>query len=265
MIIVTRTQWGARFADGFRDAPVPTEWWLHHSAGLMPDTQWVDADGDNVDDDEEKVMRQLEQTGQTRFKGGISYTWLVPPSGRAYVGHSMHRQGAHTRNRNDRARGICLIGNYSIHRPTAMQLDTIAELMVSEQRAGRARSHTLNGGHRDLQSTECPGDHAHALIPEINRRAEVLFGGAQPPPPHPEPNSIPTMQYGERSDNVRRLQQFMTRQFASYNRYSPTGFYGDATTAGIREFQHRVGVTGGDGRNVGPQTKRALWSHGFRG
>lgn len=177
MQVVTRSQWGARYSDGFGPAPIPTEWWLHHSAGLMPDLTWLDTDRDGVDDDEQRVMRQLEQTGQTRFSGGISYTWLVPPSGRPYVGHSMNRQGAHTRNRNDRARGICLIGNYSVYRPTSAQLDTVAEIMVTEWRAGRARTYELNGGHRDLGSTECPGDHAYALIPEINRRAKALTTG----------------------------------------------------------------------------------------
>ncbi|MGH8574837.1 MAG: peptidoglycan recognition protein family protein, partial [Gammaproteobacteria bacterium] len=190
MIVVTRVQWGARYKDGFEPAPIPTEWWLHHSAGLMPDLEWLDADRDGVDDDEGSVMRQLEHTGQTRFGGGMSYTWLVPPSGRAYVGHSMGRQGAHTKNRNDRARGICLIGNYSTNRPTTAQLDTIAAIMVTEYRAGRSRTFVLNGGHRDLQSTECPGDHAWALIKEINHRARTLAAGSHTTPA-PTPGEDP--------------------------------------------------------------------------
>lgn len=174
MQVVIRRQWGARHSDGFGPAPIPSEWWLHHSAGLMPDLEWIDADRDGVDDDEQRVMRALEQTGQDRFGGGISYTWLVPPSGRAYVGHSMGRQGAHTKNRNDRSRAICLIGHYSLHRPTGAQLDAVAEIMVAQWRVGRARTPVLNGGHRDLQPTHCPGDHAYALIPEINRRSATL-------------------------------------------------------------------------------------------
>jgi hypothetical protein len=166
MLVVPRNQWGARYADGFAAAPIPSEWWLHHSAGAAPNEA-----------EEIKVIRQLEQTGQDRFGGGMSYTWLVPLSGRAYAGHSMHRQGAHTLNRNDRARGICLVGNYNVERPTSRQLDTVAEIMITEWRAGRARTYLLNGGHRDLQATECPGDHAYALIPEINRRAKDLATG----------------------------------------------------------------------------------------
>lgn len=175
MQIVSRAQWGARYADGSADAPIPSEWWLHHSAGLMPDVEWVDADLDGVDDDEERVMRALEQTGQDRFGAGMSYTWLVPPSGRAYVGHSMHRRGAHTGGRNDRSRAICLIGDYGVARITDAQLTTVAEIMVAEHRAGRARTHRLNGGYRDLTATECPGNFAYQAIPLINRRADRFW------------------------------------------------------------------------------------------
>jgi peptidoglycan hydrolase-like protein with peptidoglycan-binding domain len=75
------------------------------------------------------------------------------------------------------------------------------------------------------------------------------------------------MQYGERSDNVRRLQQFMTSHFASYNQYYPTGYYGDLTKAGVAEFQRRTGMSGpdADGSIVGPRTKAQLWRHGYRG
>lgn len=72
--------------------------------------------------------------------------------------------------------------------------------------------------------------------------------------------------YGERSDRVMALQRFMTTRFPSYNPYSPTGFYGDATKAGIAEFQRRVGVTGAgaDGSIVGPRTLAKLRELGFR-
>jgi peptidoglycan hydrolase-like protein with peptidoglycan-binding domain len=56
----------------------------------------------------------------------------------------------------------------------------------------------------------------------------------------------------------------MVRMFPAYNRYTPNGIYGPATAAGLKEFQGRSGVSGGDGRNVGPQTKQALWKAGFR-
>ena len=71
---------------------------------------------------------------------------------------------------------------------------------------------------------------------------------------------------GDRSDRVWVLQRHMTAFYPGYNQYEPTGFYGDATTAGIREFQDRVGITGtdADGTIVGPSTMRQLIQRGFR-
>lgn len=86
-----------------------------------------------------------------------------------------------------------------------------------------------------------------------------------PPKPTPKPASGPTgeLTYGDRSERVRRLQQFMTTAFHAYNQYAPTGYYGDLTAQGLAEFQMRVGIQGGDGRNVGPATTAALKRFGF--
>lgn len=181
---MTRREWGARHGNGLGPAPIPSEWWLHHSAGEFPDLVFTDLDRDGVDDDEERVMRSLEDAGERRFKAGISYPWLVPPSGTAYIGHTMDREGAHTYGHNIRGRGICLIGNYELRPPTDAQLTTVAKIMVHEHRAGRSRTHVLNGGHRDtgLTATACPGRYAHTLIGEINRRAEALWHNASTHP-----------------------------------------------------------------------------------
>ena len=93
-------------------------------------------------------------------------------------------------------------------------------------------------------------------------------GGPPIPPPAPspaDPDAIPTMRFGERSENVRRLQQFMTTHFASYNPYYPTGYYGEMTRDGIAEFQRRTGITGPDanGTIVGPRTKAQLAAYGL--
>ena len=73
-------------------------------------------------------------------------------------------------------------------------------------------------------------------------------------------------QYGDRNERVRRLQTHMTTAYRGYNPYTPTGFYGDATKAGIAEFQSRVGITGpdADGSIVGPATMTKLIQYGFR-
>jgi peptidoglycan hydrolase-like protein with peptidoglycan-binding domain len=84
-----------------------------------------------------------------------------------------------------------------------------------------------------------------------------------PPAPSPGANSIPDMAYGQTSAAIAHLQTWCNRMFAAYSHLPVTGYYGDQTTAVIAEFQRRAGIAGGDGRNVGPQTKAALWAMGY--
>lgn len=174
MEIISRARWGARHDRGFGPAPLPAaEVWLHHSVTLAPDLVWIDADRDGVEDDEERAMRTLEDIGEQRFGGGISYTFAVMPSGRIYEGHGVDRQGAHTANRNDIARAIVLVGNYDTHKPTEAQVYAAARLLRHGHTTGWWRHPRLNGGHQQAPgaSTACPGQHAMAVIDTINHLA----------------------------------------------------------------------------------------------
>jgi hypothetical protein len=173
MEIISRARWGARYSAGFGPSPLPAkELWLHHSVTIAPDLVWIDADGDGVEDDEERAMRTLEGIGQQRFGGGISYTFAVMPSGRIYEGHGVSRQGAHTGGRNDIARAIVLVGDYSTRGPTDAQKRAVAWLVDHGRRQGWWTVAGLSGGHRQAPNqvaTACPGDAALREIPSINR------------------------------------------------------------------------------------------------
>jgi hypothetical protein len=163
--LISRASWGAVEPDGFGTRALPTtEWWLHHSVTVAPDLVPPYTDDD-------AAIRLLERIGQQRFGGGISYTCLVTPVGRAYVGHSFWRRGAHTQGHNTIGAGICFVGNYETTRPTTAQLDAAAQVLCVAHRAGLSTAHRLNGGHRDTKSTTCPGKYAYAAIAQINARA----------------------------------------------------------------------------------------------
>jgi hypothetical protein len=86
-----------------------------------------------------------------------------------------------------------------------------------------------------------------------------------PHPPDVGPDSIPDMAYGQQLPAIAHLQTWCNSMFAAYSHISPvTGYYGAQTTAVVAEFQRRVGIPGGDGRNVGPRTKAGFWSLGYR-
>lgn len=163
--LISRATWGAVEPDGFGTRALPTtEWWLHHTVTNAPNLLPPYSDDD-------AAIRLLERIGEQRFGGGISYTCLVTPVGRAYVGHSFWRRGAHTQGHNTIGAGIALVGNYETHRPTTVQLDAVAQLMCVAHRAGLSTGHRLSGGHRDLKATTCPGRYAYDAIGQINARA----------------------------------------------------------------------------------------------
>lgn len=178
--LIPRAAWEAKHPDGFGDRPMPvSEWWLHHSVTVTPDLEPPFYDDD-------AAVRTLENIGQARFGGGISYTVLITPTGRAYEGHGIGRRGAHTYGHNTVGAAICLVGNYETHDPTARQVEAAAQTLVLSRREGLATRHTLNGGHRDAPinaagdtfATACPGGRAYKTgMPAINARAEELWAG----------------------------------------------------------------------------------------
>ncbi|MHA6626890.1 peptidoglycan recognition protein family protein [Pseudonocardia sichuanensis] len=194
--IIGREDWGARYEDGFGDAPLPaTRLYLHHSVTIAPDLA-----PPFIDDD--AAIRTLEQIGEDRFGRGISYTFAITPVGRIYEGHGIGRQGAHTKGLNSMSRAICWVGNYESQKPTPQMVDATVRLV----RHGHAQGWwpaRFAGGHRDAPgaSTACPGRHAYALIGDMNLRA------AAPAPPE---DDMPLSQ-----DDLRQIREVVHAEIAA--------------------------------------------------
>ena len=241
MSVISRSTWGARRPNGFADRPIPVrEFWLHHSVTRAPANNTAD---------ERAAMRQLEDIGHRSFGGGISYTYCLPPSGRLYEGHSLHRRGAHTGGHNTVAAAFSLMGNYDAgDRVTDAQMNAIARQMVALHKAGKATRHTLNGGHRDTGfATACPGRHAYPLIAEINRRANALWSGGSVPPATGGGASSSFYKPKGVTLSVKEIQKIVG--------VTADGAYGNATKAAVKKLQKSLGVTA-DGL-FGPATESA--------
>lgn len=179
--IISRETWGARHNDGFHNRKVGRlDKWLHHSV-----TKQLSKDAPTAD--ERVEMRNLDNIGQSRFKGGISYTFVVFPSGRIYEGHSIGRVGAHTAGRNSISAGICLAGNYEANQVTAEQVAALAWLLNHGIAKGWWTENKLDGGHRDTKATACPGKNGYTAIPAINKAAKSSKVG---PVATPAPSQI---------------------------------------------------------------------------
>jgi hypothetical protein len=177
--IYTRGEWGARQRAGFGSRRIGAlDKSLHHSVTVPP--------ADNLAA-EFAAMRALEQIGQARFGGGVSYTFAVAPSGRVFEGTGVSRIGAHTAGRNTKTAGIVLLGNYQETPPPAPMLDGLVWLLQHGVRAGYWQLPTITFGHRQTSSTSCPGNRAFALIPEINARGR----GEAVPSATPVSNPLP--------------------------------------------------------------------------
>lgn len=164
MRIIPRSEWGARYQDGYGNRKIGRlEKYLHHSVTThLPATATVEQ--------EKAEMRRIEAIGQQRFGVGISYTLVVFPSGRVYEGHSIGRIGAHSGSgRNTRGAGICLAGNYETHKLGRKTRDAIVWLLQHGVNKGWWTDPALTEGHRDFKQTACPGRYAYREIGQINK------------------------------------------------------------------------------------------------
>ena len=98
-----------------------------------------------------------------------------------------------------------------------------------------------------------------------------MNGLVRPAPPLPPQTgtgaaSLPTLQEGDRNDDVMALHLWLGRKYTWAKAIIPTatGFYGPLTVDAVKEFQRRVGIDA-DGTQIGPMTKAALWAEGYRG
>lgn len=154
MNIISRTEWGARRPNGDGPAPLPAEFlYLHNSATGVT-----------------AGPRDLENIGHSRFKKGISYTFVVTVDGLVYEGHSIDRRGTHTAKLNSKARAICAVGNFDKIDPPDRLLAAIVDLTVHGHKNGWWPNQ-ITGGHRDAPGahTACPGGRLYKRIPDLNR------------------------------------------------------------------------------------------------
>lgn len=169
-VIASRASWGPKYKDGFE--VIGTSGWhevyVHHSVTAVPGGAGASLE------QERQHMRDLEGIGQREFGGGISYTVIVFPSGRAYQGHSLNTQGAHTYQRNNIARAICFVGNFENEQPTTAAMNTACDVLAEWRAAGLPDE--VTGGHRDVFATACPGRNLYARLDEIT----ADNGGAAP-------------------------------------------------------------------------------------
>ncbi|XP_037740237.1 peptidoglycan-recognition protein SC2 isoform X2 [Chelonia mydas] len=154
--IVSRSQWEARVPRN-RDplgTPVPYVI-IHHTAGNHCTSQ---------------VSCSREVRGIQSYhmdKNGwsdIGYNFLIGEDDRVYEGRGWSTMGAHAKNWNNKSLGISFLGSFSKTAPDNTTL-TVAKSLIqcAVSRGFLSESYTLKG-HRDVTSTQCPGDALYEAI-----------------------------------------------------------------------------------------------------
>jgi hypothetical protein len=113
---------------------------------------------------------------------GLGYHFVIGngigyPDGQVFVGErwAQQRHGAHCKtpgnHYNDHGIGICLIGNFNAHPPTAKQVKALARLAsFLSDRCGFPRSKILTHGGV-TNKTECPGSQ-FSLSPVLRQMSD---------------------------------------------------------------------------------------------
>ncbi|WP_246178596.1 N-acetylmuramoyl-L-alanine amidase [Actinomadura decatromicini] len=146
MDIISRAEWGAR-APRARSTVTwaeRSEFVVHYSEG--PTTQSVRSIQDFHMDD--------------RNWADIGYNFLVDVDGRVYEGRGWLVVGAHAPGHNTSGIGVCMIGRDGDATPAAKR-SIRAVYDEAVRRAGRSLRKL---GHRDVYSTNCPGDQLYAWV-----------------------------------------------------------------------------------------------------
>lgn len=168
--LVTRAMWGAtrpRVDRMDKTDGAYTRITVHHSADPDP----VPLDGSAART--YQAVREIQKAhmdGKTTHYGDIGYHFLIDPYGRLIEGRDLSFQGAHAYGDNNVQNiGICVIGNFEKDKPTAAALAALEkEIEYLRTRYKIPRSRVF--GHRELRSTECPGENLMKWVEAYRKR-----------------------------------------------------------------------------------------------
>ncbi|MBM2827305.1 MAG: N-acetylmuramoyl-L-alanine amidase domain protein [Dehalococcoidia bacterium] len=179
--VVSRSQWGAnesyRFQYGKEIWP-PTysparKIIVHHTAS-----------SDGGQDAAAAVRAIYYYHTVTQGWGDIGYNFLIDRFGNFYEGRQGGPNviGAHTAGHNAGAVGVAMIGNFQTGEPPQAGVNALLSFLIAKS-VQHAIVPTGSGtfvnkvypniiGHKDAQSTTCPGDKLYALLPTLREKAK---------------------------------------------------------------------------------------------
>jgi N-acetylmuramoyl-L-alanine amidase len=159
--LIARATWGAKHGRG---TPIPGGLGLvviHHTAG-------PDIPEDATEQRERDAVRGIERHHVEGNKwAGIGYNWLIFPSGRVYEGRGWRRRGAHCASKNSVSVGVAFVANTDVTEPTEKAIRACKDLLAFGVLGGHLKVGHEVKGHRDFDSTKCPGDKLYTRLKDL--------------------------------------------------------------------------------------------------
>lgn len=113
---------------------------------------------------------------------GIGYHYVIRKDGTIERGRPLATVGAHAQGQNYHTVGINVTGNFDKEIPTPAQLHALEGLVAWLCKIYEITpSAATIVGHRDVNSTDCPGQHLYDMLPQIRRDVEKRMEGDAAP------------------------------------------------------------------------------------
>ncbi|XP_011497199.1 PREDICTED: peptidoglycan-recognition protein SC2-like [Ceratosolen solmsi marchali] len=155
---IRRSEWGAtKQRDDVNPLKIkpPTHVIIHHSATDTCTTRAVC---------QAKIRAfQKYHMNDKKWKD-IGYNFIIGEDGNIYEGRGWGKNGAHTIDYNNRSIGICIIGTYQNRIPNIVAIKAIKNLISYGVTTGNISNNYILIGHRQADSTSCPGEKLYQFI-----------------------------------------------------------------------------------------------------
>ncbi|CAD6996300.1 unnamed protein product [Ceratitis capitata] len=155
--LITRAEWAARIPTSISNFTGPAPYVILHHSYQPGVCRTLDAC--------KAAMRSMQNYHMDGHGWtDIGYSFAVGGDGNVYEGRGYEVVGAHAPNYNSRSIGLLLIGNFMDELPPAPMLDVAQDFIKYSVESGHLRKDYILHGHRQVRSTECPGNALYAEI-----------------------------------------------------------------------------------------------------
>ena len=174
-------------------------------------------------------VETVHQWHRNKGWAGIGYHFYVRKNGKVYRGRPEDWVGAHTSGHNATKLGICAEGNFEKEKMPEAQMNAIIELLdYLRGKYGNLKVY----GHRDLDSTACPGKN-YPFNGIVNGKVNEVKGGNTV---NVELNVIGK---GDEGEQVKTLQRLLLALGYDLGKSGVDGDFGTKTDTAVKAFQKK--------------------------